>query len=123
MRPFNLTTYDWIPKVFKEPLYLGMDTIGSGYDRNDRSFFGSISCLQIFDYALDPAAMLLKKNCQDLPEEFRQPPCPLDYELYDGTCYKVSSVPATFAEAEMVCLPSPQSPYQSQLAYIGQVSH
>ena len=100
-----------------------MDSINSGGDTVERSYFGSISCLQIFDYALDPAAMLLKKNCQDLPEEFRQPPCPLDYELYDGICYKVSSVPATFAEAEMVCLPNTQSRYESQLAYTENPKH
>ena len=123
MRPYSLPNYEWIPKIFKAPFYLGQDEPNRP-NLIDRSFWGSVSCLQFFDYALDPASIEVKKFCPDVPEEFKTPsPCPTDYEFYDDTCYKISSVPATFAEAEMVCLPAFTSPYESHLTYIEDPQH
>ena len=124
MKPYTLPNYEWIPKIFKQPFILGQDVDDTFGDQIVRSFRGSISCLQFFDYALDPASIVMKKYCPDVPEEFQTPsPCPTDYEFYDDTCYKISAVPATFSEAEMVCLPDPTSPYESQLTYIEDPQH
>ena len=64
----NSTTYfvfesdKWIGKIFNgDGVNLG-GKIGSDIG----AFDGSISCLQIFDYAMDPATIHLKKFCPDL---------------------------------------------------------
>ena len=110
-----MTSYDWMNSVFKGPVYIGSDT--PEYLDQSISFDGSISCLQFFDYDLDSPTMALKKYCQDLPEEKTVKPCPIEYEFYDDWCYKISVDVASFATAEMRCLPEKDDPYETQLMY------
>ena len=94
-------------------LYLGADVSGSTI----HPFDGRMSCLQFYDYALDPQTISLKKYCPDLPEELKNNPCLENYIYYDGMCYKISENAMSFAKAEMFCVPDMKSPYESQLMY------
>ena len=112
---YTHVNYDWVSEVFQTPIKIGADDPASGILPYD----GSISCLQFFDYALNPAEVRLKAHCPDLPEEYKSDPCPEGWEFLhvDGMCYKVSLNPGTHAQAEMMCLPDVESPYESQLMY------
>ena len=103
----------WVSEVFKSPITLGAHDIGS----TTKPFDGSISCVQFYDYVLDPATIQLKKNCPDLPEEFKVSPCLENYFHYDGMCYKISDAALTYEKAEMLCLPETSSDYKTQLMY------
>ena len=105
----NFTTdYDWL-NVFKGEVYLGDEF--SRY----QAFDGSISCVQFFNYALDPATMSMKKHCQDIPEDKVSKPCPENYEFYDNTCYKISDMEEKFSKAEFRCLPQKDDAYETHL--------
>ena len=113
----GLQSYEWIKQVFQGSTYLAAD----GPDAP--SFEGSLSCVQFFNYSLDPAIIPLKKYCQDLPSDDVSPACPSNYHFYDDWCYKVSEEPTEFAKAEMSCLPAKVSPYQKQLMYTENPKH
>ena len=73
--------------VFKRPVYIGSDT--PEYLDQSLSFDGSISCLQVYNKALNEAEMAQKKDCSDA-KETKTNICPSDYILLRDMCYKVS---------------------------------
>ena len=62
---FDLESNKWIRNIFNGDEV----TLGGKIGSDIAAFDGSISCLQIFDYAMDPATIHLKKFCLDLPEK------------------------------------------------------
>jgi hypothetical protein len=119
MAYFTLGKYDWLTNILQHD----KERIGANFAHNGDPFDGSISCLQIYDYALDPASINLKKKCPDLPSELTATPCPLGYNYYNGQCYKVALTQATFSQAEVQCLPDSDSPYRSQLMWTENLKH
>ena len=117
---FEIDDFNWISKVFTgEQVVIG----GMHSDSNDnlKSFDGSISCLQIFDYFLDLAAISMKKYCPDVDKKEQK--CPLNYHFFDGICYGVQSSKYSFSQAEAACLPKHDSPYESRLAFTNNLEH
>ena len=88
-----------------------------------RGYSGSVSCLQIFNYAMDIATIHLKKHCPDLPDEYKADPCPQGQNYYDGMCYDVSLTQASFSQAEVLCLPKKDERYRSQLMWTENTKH
>ncbi len=84
--------YNWIPDIFSQPVVIGSDVYEAS---GGEGFSGSISCLQIFNFALDSATVHLKKHCPDLPSEHQAKNCPQGYDYYDGMCYKVITLQLT----------------------------
>lgn len=52
-------------------------------------FQGSVSCVQIYNAAINEAAMVMKKNCSNLIMTYAAPPCPEEYHLFMNTCIQV----------------------------------
>ena len=49
-----------------------------------------MSCVQIYNDALDPAQIHLnKKRCQDMDSVPTESFCPSEYDYFDDMCYKV----------------------------------
>lgn len=116
---YHLNSYAWMSQVFKSPVILGSDEEQSTLIPYD----GSISCIQFYNYALDPATVALKKHCPDVPGAYSHKQCGPGYEYFDHWCYKVSLSIATFAQAESLCMPEPESAYESQLMYTENPKH
>jgi hypothetical protein len=114
MNYFPLKSYQWMSKVFKQPVWLGGNI---NINITDKPFHGSISCLQVYDYALDAATLTLKKLCPDIPSEQLMTPCPQGYVFFDDWCYKIALTQASYAQAEVLCLPDKDSPYKTQLMW------
>jgi hypothetical protein len=51
-------------------------------------FHGSLSCLQMYTAALNPAQIQFKSNCTDAAT-YLKTPCPDKYTYYDGICIGV----------------------------------
>ena len=116
---FPLDSYDWIAKVFNgEGILLGGNP---SLTDEMHSFDGSISCLQIFDYAMNPATLSMKKFCPELPKKYE--PCPGDYALFDGICYEVQPSKLTLAQAEVACLPKKNSKRIRRVAFTPNPEH
>ena len=117
---FPFVSHKWIPNIFNGDEV----TLGGKLGSDIAAFDGSISCLQIFDYAMDPATVHLKKYCPDIPEKQEQL-CPPAYSYFDGTCYGVQYLqgPLTFPQTEVACLPQPDSPYEKRLAWTENLEH
>lgn len=114
---FSLENYNWIPKIFEgEQVKLGGLVSGPG-----ENFDGAVSCFQIFDYAMDPATIQLKKYCPDLPQKSK--PCPIGQSYFDGMCYEVSATSMTFAQAEVACMPNIESPHEKRLISSKNLEH
>jgi len=108
----DLGNYDWLQNVFQEPVRIGASTTATG-----DPFDGSISCLQVYDYALDIATVHWKKYCPDVPLGVKSLPCNPGEHYYDGQCYKIALTKASFAQAEVLCLPPKDSRYRSQMMW------
>lgn len=120
LKYLQLESYDWLPEILKGSVMIGADfNSSSGVE----AFDGSISCLQIYDKALNPPTVSLKKTCPDIPVEYTHSQCSHDSYYYDGWCYKLSVREAGFAQAELMCMPDPNSPYESQLMFIENPKH
>ena len=65
---------------------IGIGNFNSGLQT--RSFSGSISCLQLYNTALNEAEVRLKKECIDA-NEYKTEICPDGYSLIKNMCYKV----------------------------------
>ena len=52
-------------------------------------------------------------------------PCPPNFHYFDGTCYGVefSQGAVTFPQAEVICLPQPDDPYEKKLAWTENLEH
>lgn len=107
--------YDWISKIFNG------DDILIGGKAGTTSFDGSISCLQIFDYAMDPATIQLKRYCSDLPE--KADPCPSGFSHFDHYCYATQLFPYNYPRSEVNCLPDVNSFYEKSLAWSENLEH
>ena len=115
---FEMYSYDWVSSVFSP----GSKMILAASDESTTpAFDGSISCLQIFDFYMDPATMHYMKNrpCPRVDKDGNpvepDSPCPENYQHYDGECFKILSDQYVFSQAEVICLPDTKSPYRSQL--------
>ena len=117
---FPFVSHKWIPNIFNGDEV----TLGGKLGSDIAAFDGSISCLQIFDYSMDPATVHLKKYCPDIPEKQEQL-CPSAYSYFDGICYGVqySQGALTFPQAEVACLSQPDSPYEKRLAWTENLEH
>ncbi len=110
---FKVTKEKVIETIFKGPL-----RIGSRPDPEKESFDGRISCLQIYDDALDQATVHYKSTCKDADSSLlKTSPCTDGYDYYEGQCYYVSLSKDTFSKAEVKCLPKVDSLYRSQLLW------
>ncbi len=99
--------------VFDVPIRIaGLNDTGGG-----AGFDGKISCIQIYDEALDLATVHYKKECPDASEQIHTDPCPKGYDYYEGQCYHVSINPKKFSNAEVSCLPDSESKYKFQLLW------
>ena len=66
--------------------------IGSHVDGGySNSFSGVISCLQVYNRALNVAEMDQKRDCKDARQTMTEI-CPPEYTLIKNMCYKVSIV-------------------------------
>ena len=81
-----------------------------------KGFLGEISCLQVSNKFLSPAQVYqLSKICHvDINYE-RAKPCPIGYKVIHQHCYKLSSSPMTYTDAELSCLSDPSDAYVTQL--------
>ena len=95
MEYFSIPNFDWFDTMFSSTLVVGaILNSTSGYP-----FQGSVSCLQIFANALNPAQIQYKSNCTDAAA-YRTQPCLTGYQLYDGICVMVR----TYIYKEIVIL-------------------
>ena len=62
---------------------------GLSLNSNTKRFHGSISCLQLYNVALNEAEVINKSKCQDLPDSAKSSPCPEDFISYQHKCIKV----------------------------------
>ena len=60
--------------------------IGSAIENR---FHGSVSCLQIYNVAMNEAELITKKKCPDLPASTKSSPCPEGFNAYKNKCIKV----------------------------------
>ena len=115
---FEMYSYDWVSSVFSPGSKM---ILGASDEPTTPAFDGSISCLQIFDFYMDPATMHYMKNrpCPRVDEDGNtvepDSPCPENYQHYDGECFKILSDQYVFSQAEVICLPDTKSPHRSQL--------
>lgn len=90
-------------------------TIGASHEDNS-GFPGEMSCLQISNKFLSPAQVYqLSQICHVDVNYKRSKPCPPGYKLIHEHCYKLSTNPLTYTEAELSCLSDPNDPYVTQL--------
>ena len=77
---------------------------------------------------MDPATAHFKKFCPDLKTVGETDvPCSTGYEYYNGICFKIlEELEFVYSQAELGCLPEPNSPYRSQIIWtenIAQYNH
>ena len=72
---------------------------------------------------MDPATVTLKQDCKDLDPSERSNRCSLGSQYYDGSCYKVMNTQYKFSEAEVACLPTSDSPYNSRMIWTEKLDH
>lgn len=83
---FNLTSTDFIEILPFVNLRIG-SVINMTRDSGSQPFGGSVSCLQIYNTALNEAQIFHKKNCSDGGGTVNAQ-CPAGFTPYDGTCLK-----------------------------------
>ena len=59
---------------------------------DNEKFHGSVSCVQIYNAAMNEAELITKMNCPDLPVSTKSSPCPEGYNPYKEKCIKVFSL-------------------------------
>ena len=80
---------DWFTALFTRKMRIGSshpETVARGQEA--LNFQGSISCLQIYTDALNPAHVHFASGCRKAADH-KVTPCPPLFEYYDGMCYKV----------------------------------
>ena len=85
---FSVPSFDWFATMFSSRLVIGAIQNVTA-DPGAFPFHGSISCLQIYSAALNPAQIQLKSKCLDAAK-YQSSPCPSGFQLYDGICISVS---------------------------------
>jgi len=53
------------------------------------NFEGSMSCVQVYNAALQPPQIHARMNCTTVDKADQRTPCPLGYTYFDSMCYKV----------------------------------
>jgi hypothetical protein len=89
MQNFAIPSFDWFDTMFTSHLMLGA-VQNTSLDPSALPFQGSLSCLQMFGSALNPAQIQFKSYCADA-SKILTPPCPTGYQFYDGVCIGVSN--------------------------------
>ena len=87
MQPFSIPNFDWFDHMFGARLMMGA-VMNKTLDPAAFPFHGSLSCLQIFANALNPAQIQYKSNCSDAAQ-YMTSLCPSGFQFYDGTCLSV----------------------------------
>ena len=105
MQNFAIPSFDWFDTMFTSRLMLGA-VQNTTLDPSALPFQGSLSCLQMFGSALNPAQIQYKSYCADA-SKILTPPCPTGYQFYDGVCIGVSN--------SYVSLKTQSSPYTALL--------
>ncbi len=88
MQYFAIPSFDWFDPMFGSWIMLGA-VQNTTLDPSALPFQGSLSCLQMFGSALNPAQIQYKSYCTDA-SKILTPPCPTGYQFYDGVCIGVS---------------------------------
>jgi hypothetical protein len=88
MQYFAIPSFDWFDPMFGSRIMLGA-VQSTTLDPSALPFQGSLSCLQMFGSALNPAQIQYKSNCTDAAK-ILTPPCPTGYQFYDGVCIGVN---------------------------------
>ena len=65
---------------------------GLGDNVNWLVFQGSISCLQLYNVAMNDAEILTKQDCPDVSQSSKSVPCPDGYKIYQDKCIKVIEI-------------------------------
>ena len=63
---------------------------GLGSDNTWPVFQGSVSCLQLYNVAMNDAEILIKRDCPDVPQSSKSELCPEGFIVYEDKCIKVS---------------------------------
>ena len=117
----SLPSYEWISKIFeKDEIKLG----AKAYDATSsstQSYDGTMSCFQIFDVSMNHASVLNKKYCPDLTD--KKKPCIDGYHYFNGACFGITMARASYSFAEAMCLPDPNSRFESRLAITDNLEH
>ena len=110
---FKFNTNGWFSKsALGNFLRIGSDI------NNQNAFFGEISCLQISNSMLTISQIYqLSKICHVNKDYQRAKPCPPGFKLLNRNCYRLSSAPLSFTDAEISCISEPNSLYVTRLAY------
>ena len=88
MQYFNISNFDFFDTMFGSKLLMGAVS-NRAVDPSTFPFHGSLSCIQMFASALNPAQIQYKSNCTD-GAKFMSPVCPTGFQFYDGTCISVT---------------------------------
>ena len=82
------------------------------------SFFGEVSCIQMYGRALTPPMMnAISRKCFVNETHPLSSPCPLNFKLIGSDCFKLSTEPLSFTEAEIKCTSHPDDSYHMKLAF------
>lgn len=84
VRYFNFDGNEWMKLLTNTSIRIGSPTD----DRFKDSFTGSISCLQVYNLALNEAEIPQKKSCNDA-KDAQTNVCPSEYTLINDVCFKV----------------------------------
>ena len=68
---------------------------GITFVNDEKRFHGSISCLQMYNVAMNEAEVINKTKCPDLPIATKSSPCPEDFNSYRDKCIKVINYSGT----------------------------
>ena len=84
---FPIQNFEFFDTMFGSRLVMGA-VFNKTLDPSAFPFHGSLSCLQMFTRALNPAQIQYKSNCTD-GAKYMSPVCPTGFQFYDGTCISV----------------------------------
>ena len=65
---------------------------GLGNNNNWPVFQGSVSCVQLYNVAMNDAEILIKRDCPDVPQSSKSERCPEGFIVYVDKCIKVSEL-------------------------------
>lgn len=108
-----------VKKALSFPGFIGKDKF-----EDSRAFYGSLSCLQIFNKGMLPSYIHYHKKCQNASTQVSDP-CPNGFDFFDGMCYKIAVSLANFIEAEIACTSNRDETgaYRSQLIWTRKREH
>ena len=111
--PYNENS--WLTDSNFNDFYIGSTVVGSS---PGGSFFGEVSCIQMYGRALTPPMMnAISRKCFVNETHPLSSPCPLNFKLIGSDCFKLSTEPLSFTEAEIRCTSHPDDSYHMKLAF------